>query len=877
MNPHAEEALRFGFSPIPLNRKNGKRPLPKAWQEIGQDEVNPMLEDWSGNVGVRTGLVDWGSDREKVVPIFVVDIDVQDEGLEMWQQLLDEHNGGEEIKVPTVVTPSGGLHLYFLYNPQWTKILKSVDHIIERNGKKYGIDIKAHRGQVVYPGSVYKGCVSPDIREKEQREGKEPKKHKCGAETDAECLFAGKKYEWLISPEEISCEDGGWNHPQWLTQFLPFEGNEKKNRKPQVGGKVSRPTSPSGARETIDLEANLPMLKKLLGNLSDSRFHGYNDTLLFIWAMRGAFGDSEQCYNFVQENCARCPDKYDRGWVDSTWNQFDEQRNYPKLGSLIHWLKDDLRSQMDCRSLNPRQIEAMVNEKLASILPKKNWFFRTREEYNLFRDDTGQAEAYYNAFGKEHVVTYNDKGDGYLWDEERLLWIPRQGLFIRNTITNVLEPIIDGYIKRPFNTGDETLSLHKAHLDELRSIRRKILTSRGCKGVFEKLVSHTHDPNVDSKMNKISHLLPCNGGEVVNLKTGETEPRTKSHYFTFECPVELSTMSGVAEKFMSSLCGETDKKDREYTRFLQKICGYCLTGETNEKKFFLLWGLGNNGKSTFINILNQILGEFQCALDKSVLIKGKTRREGPKAELVPLSRVRLGVHPELDEHDVLDAAQVKALTGGDAIYARDLYQRAKGDGETFFRTQAKMVLMTNFPPILKAWDQAAVERICPVPFLQRFDKTKENTEYINSLTEKHLDEIFSWMVEGAVSWYKEGLGKLPQVCDVQFQEYLNDINTVGKFLKDECEEGNFNSKDPENKDSYWTRRQTIQKAYESWCTRTGENKFSMTDVRTVLSRRYGKSVKITLRDKSRVDVYKGIRWLGEDTSEGKDGFTTPLK
>ena len=42
--------------------------------------------------------------------------------------------------------------------------------------------------------------------------------------------------------------------------------------------------------------------------------------------------------------------------------------------------------------------------------------------------------------------------------------------------------------------------------------------------------------------------------------------------------------------------------------YLQRVCGYCLTGLTSEHVLFFCYGTGANGKTTFSNVLLGILG-----------------------------------------------------------------------------------------------------------------------------------------------------------------------------------------------------------------------------------------------------------------------------
>ena len=58
----------------------------------------------------------------------------------------------------------------------------------------------------------------------------------------------------------------------------------------------------------------------------------------------------------------------------------------------------------------------------------------------------------------------------------------------------------------------------------------------------------------------------------------------------------------------------------ELRAFLQRFIGYCLTGATTEHKFVFAYGTGANGKSTFINTISAILGDYATVADVGTFI-----------------------------------------------------------------------------------------------------------------------------------------------------------------------------------------------------------------------------------------------------------------
>lgn len=118
----------FNFISIPMLKK---RPYIKKWQLFTKTVHARNVNE---NIGILTG---------KVSGITVVDIDIKDNGLLFWKNIAQP-----EIITPTVVTSTGGLHLYFKYEPTLDNTIKLVI-----NGTKIGIDIRNDHGLVLAPPS----------------------------------------------------------------------------------------------------------------------------------------------------------------------------------------------------------------------------------------------------------------------------------------------------------------------------------------------------------------------------------------------------------------------------------------------------------------------------------------------------------------------------------------------------------------------------------------------------------------------------------------------------------------------------------------------------------------------------------------------------
>ncbi|UFS69477.1 phage/plasmid primase, P4 family [Geomonas sp. RF6] len=256
------------------------------------------------------------------------------------------------------------------------------------------------------------------------------------------------------------------------------------------------------------------------------------------------------------------------------------------------------------------------------------------------------------------------------------------------------------------------------------------------------------------QLDKEVYLLNVQNG-TVDLRTGELFPHNRDHYFTKLCEIDFSR-SASCPKWHAFLNMAFQGNER-LIRYFQKVIGYCLTGDTGEKCFFICWGPGgNNGKSMIINVMRDILGP-----DYSVMIAAETlltrRFQNPiRTDLVRLQGHRFASASETHRQYQFDEGLIKGMSGGDAITARPL--RAS---EVEFVPEFKLFIATNHLPKLNLNDPALVERVVIIPFLVSIPQNERNRHFKDELLAEEREGILAWAVEGSVMWANEGLGAIP--------------------------------------------------------------------------------------------------------------------
>ncbi len=294
---------------------------------------------------------------------------------------------------------------------------------------------------------------------------------------------------------------------------------------------------------------------------------------------------------------------------------------------------------------------------------------------------------------------------------------------------------------------------------------------------------------------------------IINLKTGNKIDHSSE--FKMRQIANTDYVSGVKSKKWDKFLDEITCSDPELKEYLQRITGYSLTGSTKEQIFFILVGNGANGKSTFLNLFTNILGDYaKVTPTQTLMSKGY---QGINTDEARLNGARFVVASEVNKKQRLDEAKIKKMTGGDTITARFLRKDF-----VEFQAEFKILMAVNTLPEVSA-DDAIFRRIRVVPFDARFEADELNKDLQAELLQER-EAILAWAVEGAVKWYKEGLPHCQKVKDAT-KIYKKTADILQRFLKQTV------SFDP----AYKIAIAELYDTYKAWAAENSEIDFTKRD------------------------------------------------
>jgi putative DNA primase/helicase len=272
---------------------------------------------------------------------------------------------------------------------------------------------------------------------------------------------------------------------------------------------------------------------------------------------------------------------------------------------------------------------------------------------------------------------------------------------------------------------------------------------------------------------------------VVDLRTGNLRAHSSGDFMTQITAVGPGGDCPRFKRFMLEIMNG----DEEMVAFIQRVLGYCLTGDISEEAFFFFHGSGQNGKGVLTATVEWLMADYCKSANDELFTQ--THNDRHSTEVARLKGARMVLVTELEEGRRWDETKLKKMTGGDTLTARFMRQ------DFFeFKPQFKPTVAGNHKPQIKSVGVAMRRRINLVPFLVTIPKERRD----NGLKAKLKGEgpgILHWMIDGCLEYQRIGLNPPRSVVDAT-DAYFKDEDNVSTWIEERCEVGK-GLRDPSSK------------------------------------------------------------------------------
>ena len=288
-------------------------------------------------------------------------------------------------------------------------------------------------------------------------------------------------------------------------------------------------------------------------------------------------------------------------------------------------------------------------------------------------------------------------------------------------------------------------------------------------------VLYAHAPELQPDADPMLCGLP--GRAVVDLRCIEDRPAKREDGVTRS--LGCAPAVGKTERFdafLREMCGG----DADVVRWLWRWFGYLLTGQTVVHRAVFLYGSGAAGKSTLVELLTRILGDYAARIPPDGLVSTRGTSDRHPEWMTALDGSRFASAAEIPSSGRLKAGLFKALTGADTIRAN----RMRADGYSF-RPTAKLLLYGNAEPRLPGWDSGLKRRLVVIPCTT----AKRPDERLPETLWHEAPRILARMIrEAHIGWQRHQDGKpwvastLPQGIETATSDLFDSMDPLGEAL-----------------------------------------------------------------------------------------------
>jgi putative DNA primase/helicase len=443
------------------------------------------------------------------------------------------------------------------------------------------------------------------------------------------------------------------------------------------------------------------------------------------------------------------------------------------------------------------------------------------EDETIRNTDTGNARRLVKLHGETFRFVY-ESGKWLVWSGNR--WVEDKHAavhgFAWSTIASMLREAADLIESGEKEQGSALSSWAKqtenaARLENMVKLAAKLRPVR----------------IVTAELDAQDHLLNCQNG-TLDLSTGQLRPHNKADLLTKMVPTHYDP-DAACPLFLTSLDRWMEGKTH-LVDFIQRAIGYTLTTLTVEQCLFFLFGNGKNGKSTFIETMAALFGDYYVRLPAASLMSDSSKLL--RNDLAQLPGARLVVTSETQQGKRLDEQMVKDLTGGDQISARFLHH------EFFqFTPVHKLWMFGNHKPLIRGEDEGIWRRFMLIPFNAQISERERDPQLMFKLR-RELSGILAWAVQGCQIWQRDGLNP-PDEVRAATAAYRSEQDVVAAWM-DECTALVETVTTPAGK---------LFESFMTWCRDNGEHAPNRRDFGQAMTARGFERAKWNGRT-----VYKGI-------------------
>ena len=550
-------------------------------------------------------------------------------------------------------------------------------------------------------------------------------------------LFSDNKYFALTSPLLISdCSEANEVDLATLSEVMGYDVTEviQPSESTKKGGDTS-PADLQGYLQKIDV----------------TEFDSRESWIKMLQAAHHATGGSEEGREVFEEWSKGDEASFSEADLRRDWDSMKSNpRNPVTIGTIIHHIPKEKR-------------DAIKPEADFEVLPKQT----NSQLLGWLLNETCRTHA-----NVVEQMTADGLCETLRFVEEWKCWIYySQGIWHRDVSGVVQHSIVLAYIKSlapriPSGGDDEQAAKARGWIASLLNFNQTNGVIKQAKGSVEWLIKVADFP-------ANTHLLNFTNG-TYDLESDKFKGHSPNDFCFSQCSTNY--VEGAKSETWEKVIDDIFSGDRELISYVRRVLGCALGGDTSDPHFNIFYGDGCNGKSTIVQCIADLLGDYSKHLPSDLF---DAKKELHPTYLASLHGARLAVISEMEADVSFSEAMIKKVTSQDTIEAR----RMREDVWSFTPTHTS-ILCTNHKPVVKGQDVGVWRRLKLVPFLVDLTDKKDIT--IPNRLRTELAGVANWLLQGNREGRAEGIGSCKAVDDAteEYREAEDEFSRVFMDLFD---------------------------------------------------------------------------------------------
>lgn len=558
-----------------------------------------------------------------------------------------------------------------------------------------------------------------------------------------------------------------------VSSYIPKknERKRKENKTPNY-----RLTNNYKQSQTSSEPVNKKLVEKLLECYSDKRCERFKHWIRVGIALFNYFKGDPEGFKYWTLWSKKCPEKFDINTCKIKWKEFKKSNLSYNIGSLIYWARRD----------DPEQFQKAIA------------ITYNGRAYRAIGNDFRTAELIYDILKNEFVEYTDTKGVAHWYWFDGVYLVPDYDCTelkkrISTDIVDIYDRIKQHYTKKLYSLSDEeTEDIRNDCKDKIKACTKMIykLSSNGYKkSLIDECKQFFRKTDLQILLNNNPDIIVFNNG-VYDLNELCFRGGCPEDYTNISCGFDFQQTQDTSDivTFLKSVLYYN-----EVVHYTCKLLASCCSGRILDQLFHFLTGIGSNGKSTLLNIIDEAFGQYYTVTDANTLM-GKNNDAGHASpHMYKLVHKRFVGISESSAGSI-NIERFKKITGNDKVPVRGLYR-----DEEDIRLQCKFIMICNDAPIMPSHDYATWRRIrnihCPCKFVDNPTNEKEFKKNPRLGNQKFIKKLASQLMTLLLTKYypiylKEGLRDPPEIINKFTDAYNKDTNPYHLFAGEKLVETN---------------------------------------------------------------------------------------